>query len=45
VILRRPGGGPTVPVPAHAGRDLPAGTLHSILRLAQVTADELRGAL
>jgi predicted RNA binding protein YcfA (HicA-like mRNA interferase family) len=34
-----------VPVPVHGARDLPAGTLRSILRQAELTADELRGAL
>jgi predicted RNA binding protein YcfA (HicA-like mRNA interferase family) len=45
VILRRPGGGASVLVPVHGGRDVPAGTLRSILRQAGLTADELRGAL
>jgi predicted RNA binding protein YcfA (HicA-like mRNA interferase family) len=37
--------GASVPVPVHGTRDLPAGTLRSILRQAGLTADELRGAL
>jgi len=43
--LRRPGTGPLVPVPVHSGRDLPLGTLRSILRLAGLTAEELRELL
>ncbi len=34
-------GGRIVPVPVHGGRDLPLGTLRSILRLAGLTAEEL----
>ena len=39
--LRRPGVGPIVPVPVHGNRDLPVGTLRSILRLAGLTTEEL----
>lgn len=45
VILRRPGGGVSVPVPVHGAHDLATGTLRSILRQTGLTADDLRGAL
>jgi predicted RNA binding protein YcfA (HicA-like mRNA interferase family) len=45
IILRRPGGGPSVPVPVHGARDVPVGTLRSILRQAGITPDELRAVL
>lgn len=38
--LRRPRGGNLVPVPVH-GRDVPLGTLRAILRLAELSPDEL----
>ncbi len=43
--LRRPGAGPLVPVPVHGTRDMPLGTLRSILRLASLTPDELADLL
>jgi len=43
--LRRPGAGPIVPVPVHGNRDLPVGTLRSVLRLAGLTAEELEELL
>jgi predicted RNA binding protein YcfA (HicA-like mRNA interferase family) len=43
--LRRPGQGGLVVVPVHGGRDLPTGTLGSILRQAGMTADELQRLL
>ena len=39
--LRRPGAGGLVVVLVHGNRDLPAGTLRSILRQAGLTAEEL----
>ena len=39
--LRRPDGAGLVVVPVHANRDLPIGTLSSVLRQAGLTADEL----
>lgn len=39
--LRRPGGSGLVVVPVHGNRDLPLGTLRSILRQAGITAQEL----
>lgn len=41
VYLRKPGSAELVTVPVHANRDLPLGTLRSILRQADLTADEL----
>ena len=43
--LRKPGAGPVVPVPVHGSRDLPLGTLRSILRLAGLTAEKLNELL
>jgi predicted RNA binding protein YcfA (HicA-like mRNA interferase family) len=43
--LRKPGVSGLVVVPVHAGHDLPAGTLRSILRQAGMTADELKELL
>ena len=43
--LRKSGVARIVPVPVHGNRDLPAGTLRSILRLAGLTAEELNGLL
>lgn len=42
--LRRPGGR-IIAVPVHAGETLRLGTLASILRTAELTADELIGFL
>jgi predicted RNA binding protein YcfA (HicA-like mRNA interferase family) len=39
-FLRRPGG-KLFPVPVHAGETVPSGTLKSILRLAELTAEDL----
>lgn len=39
--LRRPGAPRLVVVPVHGNRDLPAGTLHAILRQAGLTRDDL----
>ena len=39
--LRKPGAAALVVVPVHGNRDLPAGTLRSILRQAGLTAEEL----
>ena len=38
--FRRPQGGGRVTVPVHEGRDVPPGTLRSILRQAGLTAEE-----
>jgi predicted RNA binding protein YcfA (HicA-like mRNA interferase family) len=38
--LRKPDTGPIVPVPVHGSRDLPLGTLRSILRLAGLTPEQ-----
>ena len=43
--LRKPGVARIVPVPVHGNRNLPAGTLRSILRLAGLTAEELNELL
>jgi len=43
--LRKPGVARIVSVPVHGNRDLPAGTLRSILRLAGLTAEELNELL
>jgi predicted RNA binding protein YcfA (HicA-like mRNA interferase family) len=43
--LRRPDGTGLVVVPVHGNRDLPAGTLRSILQQAEITAEELRQLL
>jgi len=43
--LRRPEGSRLVVVPVHGSRDLPAGTLRSILRQAELTREELRELL
>ncbi len=40
-LRRSDGSGGIVPVPVHAGETLPLGTLRSILRSAELTADEL----
>jgi hypothetical protein len=45
VILRRADGTRPVPVPLHKGKVLPVGTLAKVLRLAGLTADDLRRAL
>lgn len=39
--LRRPDGSRLVVVPVHGNRDLPVGTLRSILRQAELTREEL----
>jgi len=39
--LRKPGGDRLVVVPVHGNRDLPLGTLRSILRQAEMTPEEL----
>lgn len=39
--LRRPEGSRLVVVPVHGNRDLPAGTLRSVLRQAELTREEL----
>ena len=44
VRLRRPGAGPFVIVPVHAGRIIGAGLLTAILDQAGVTVDDLRHA-
>ena len=43
--LRKPGAAALVVVPVHGNRDLPAGTLRSILHQAGLTAEELRALL
>lgn len=43
-VMRHPGGR-TVVVPAHAGQDIPKGTLRNILSIVGMTADELRKLL
>jgi len=43
--LRRPGGSRLVVVPVHGNRDMPAGTLRSVLRQAELTREELRDFL
>ena len=43
--LRKQGTGRLVPVPVHGSRDLPLGTLRSILRLAGLTVEELNDLL
>ncbi|MBC7339288.1 MAG: type II toxin-antitoxin system HicA family toxin [Firmicutes bacterium] len=43
--LRRPGEGGLVVVPVHGHRDLPVGTMQSILRQAGMTAEELASLL
>ncbi|MGH2602936.1 MAG: type II toxin-antitoxin system HicA family toxin [Dehalococcoidia bacterium] len=43
--LRRRDGGPLVTVPVHGNRDLPTGTLRSILRQADLTPEELADLL
>jgi predicted RNA binding protein YcfA (HicA-like mRNA interferase family) len=39
--LRRPDGSRLVVVPVHGNRDLPVGTLRSVLRQAELTREEL----
>jgi predicted RNA binding protein YcfA (HicA-like mRNA interferase family) len=39
--LRRSDGGPLIVVPVHGNRDLPTGTLRSILRQADLTPEDL----
>lgn len=39
--LRKPDGSGLVVIPVHGNRDLPAGTLHSILRQADIDAEDL----
>jgi predicted RNA binding protein YcfA (HicA-like mRNA interferase family) len=39
--LRRPTGARLVVVPVHGNRDLPLGTLRSVLRQAELTREEL----
>ncbi len=39
--LRRPSGSRLVVVPVHGNRDLPVGTLRSVLRQAGLTREEL----
>ena len=43
--LRRPDGSHLVVVPVHGNRDLPPGTLRSILRQAELTREELNELL
>lgn len=43
-VLRHPDGR-TVAVPVHPGRDVPPGTLRNILRIINMTADDLRRLL
>lgn len=43
-VLRHPDGR-TVAVPVHSARDVPPGTLRNILRIINMTADELRRLL
>lgn len=43
--LRRPAGSRLVVVPVHGNRDLPVGTLRSVLRQAELTREELLGFL
>ena len=43
--LRRAGEGGLVVVPVHGHRDLPVGTMRSILRQAGMTAEELASLL
>ena len=43
--MMRHADGRNVVVPVHAGRDMPKGTLRSILAIIGLTADELRGLL
>lgn len=43
--LRREGAPGLVVVPVHGARDLPLGVLRSILRQAEMNADELRALL
>jgi predicted RNA binding protein YcfA (HicA-like mRNA interferase family) len=38
-IMRRPGSGPSIPVPIHGKRTIPEGTLRSIIKLAELTRD------
>ncbi len=38
--LRKPDGGGLVVIPVHGNRDLPAGTLRSILRQAEIDAED-----
>jgi predicted RNA binding protein YcfA (HicA-like mRNA interferase family) len=39
--LRRPAGSRLVVVPVHGNRDLPLGTLRSVLRQAELTPEQL----
>jgi predicted RNA binding protein YcfA (HicA-like mRNA interferase family) len=39
--LRKPGAAKLVVIPVHGNRDLPTGTLRSILRQADLTSEEL----
>jgi len=39
-MMRRPGSGPTIPVPIHGKKTIPEGTLRSIIKLAGLTRDE-----
>ena len=43
--LRHPDGGRLITVPVHGNRDLPTGTLRSILRQADLTPEELADLL
>ncbi|MBA2451595.1 MAG: type II toxin-antitoxin system HicA family toxin [Chloroflexia bacterium] len=43
--LKKPGGGRLISVPVHGNRDLPTGTLRSIIRQAEITTDTLTQAL
>ncbi len=43
--LRKPDGGGLVVIPVHGNRDLPAGTLRSILRQADLDIDDFVGIL
>lgn len=43
--LRRPGGSRLVVVPVHGNRDLPIGTLRSVLRQAELSREDLNELL
>jgi predicted RNA binding protein YcfA (HicA-like mRNA interferase family) len=43
-VMQHPDGR-AVPVPVHAGRDMPKGTLRNILAIIGMTADEFRALL
>lgn len=43
-VMKHPDGR-TIPVPVHAGRDMPKGTLRNILAIVGMTEDDLRKLL